>query len=451
VTVGPDEHPQGRRARLAAFADALGREPHLVAVRDGVVAALPLVLIGSLFLLLAQPPSKALQDWLAATHLRDGRSLVQVLVVPQKLLTGLIALYVCFGTARSLARHHGLDEQGVPLLAVASFLVAVGQAPLAGKGWGLDADRLGAGGLFGALLVALGSVHLQRLVGRRLVIRMPAGVPEVIAKSFAAVIPGFATVTSAWLLTHVLGLDLVAGPAHLVAPLVSATDHLGSVLAICVLDSSMWLLGVHPLALMSVLRPIWEQMIVQNQTAFAAREALPHIAPQELFLWFVWQGGSGGTLALALLLLRAKSATLRVVGRVGIVPALFNINEPILFGAPIVMNPRLAVPFVLTPLVTAATAYAAIAAGLVARPALTVLWTLPAPVGAYLTTGGDPRAVVLQLVNLAIAGAIYWPFLRAYDRALYLRELEAKAAEAAEAEASSSRARGEHGEVGPPA
>src|SRR5688572_28185758 len=110
--------------KLAAFADRLAKEPHLLAVRDGVVAALPLVLIGSFFLLLAQPPSARLQAWMAEQKLADGRSLLQVLLIPQKMLTGLIALYVCFGTARSLARHFKLDELGVPIMAVASFLVA---------------------------------------------------------------------------------------------------------------------------------------------------------------------------------------------------------------------------------------------------------------------------------------------------------------------------------------
>lgn len=419
------------RARLAAFADRLAREPHLVAVRDGVVAALPLVLIGSFFLLLAQPPSKALQDWVAATTLADGRSLLQVLVVPQKMLTGLIAVYVCFGTARSLARQYGLDELGVPIMALASFLTASSLQPLAGGGFGVPAERLGAGGLFGALAIALGSVHVQRLVtGSGLTIKLPGGAPDVIVKSFASIVPGFASVALVWLLVHVLHVDLVHGPSELVAKLIEASNHLAGVLAVCLVDSVMWLLGVHPLAVMSVLKPMWLGMIAENQAAVTAGLPPPNIATREFFLWFVWQGGSGGTLAAALLLLRARSGMLKAVGKLGVVPALFNINEPILFGAPIVMNPRLAVPFVLAPALTATTAYLCMSAGLVPVPRLDVIWTLPAPFGAYLTTGGSLRAVALQLANLAIAMAVWWPFLRAYDRSLAERELaEAKAAE----------------------
>lgn len=412
-----------RRARLAAFADRLAREPHLVAVRDGVVAALPLVLIGSFFLLLAQPPSKTLQEWVAGTTLPDGRSLLQVLVIPQKMLTGLIALYVCFGSARSLARHYKLDELGVPIMAVASFLSASSYAKLEAGGFGVPVSRLNAEALFGALFIALASVHVQRRVaGSRFTIRLPGGAPDVIVKSFASIVPGFVSVALTWSFAHLAHVDLVHGPSELVAPLIAATNHLGGVLVLCIVDSCMWLLGVHPLAVMSVLKPVWLKMISENQAAVAAGELPLNIATREFFLWFVWQGGSGGTLAVALLLLRARSATLKAVGKLGIVPAIFNINEPLLFGAPIVMNPRLALPFVVAPLVSATVAYVAMYTGLVPRPHLDVIWTLPAPVGAFLTTGGSLRAVGLQLLNLGLATLVWWPFLRAYDRGLAARE-----------------------------
>jgi PTS system cellobiose-specific IIC component len=110
------------------------------------------------------------------------------------------------------------------------------------------------------------------------------------------------------------------------------------------------------------------------------------------------------------------------VGRAGIVPALCNINEPLLFGVPVVLNPRLAVPFILAPLLEAIVAWTTFRLGWVRPPYLETLWTLPAPVGAWLTTGGDPRAVVLQLVTLALAIAVYWPFVRREDRRLAREE-----------------------------
>ncbi|HXX29794.1 MAG TPA: PTS transporter subunit EIIC, partial [Myxococcaceae bacterium] len=199
---------------------------------------------------------------------------------------------------------------------------------------------------------------------------------------------------------------------------------LPGVVSVVLLDSALWLLGVHAAALGASLRPLWEAMLVENMDAAAAGGALPHIAPLHFYLWFVWQGGSGAALALGLLLVRCRSAQLRSVGRLGLLPAVCNVNEPLLFGAPVVLNPALAVPFIAAPLLSAVAAYGAFALDLVRRPALEVPWTLPAPIGAFLTTGGDPRAVVLQLSLLALSIAIYWPFVRRYDARLLAAEVD---------------------------
>jgi PTS system cellobiose-specific IIC component len=164
-------------------------------------------------------------------------------------------------------------------------------------------------------------------------------------------------------------------------------------------------------------------MLIQNmEAAVQGQSVLPHIASQQFYLWFVWQGGSGMTLALAMHLLRARSTQLRGVGRVALIPALCNINEPVIFGVPIVLNPRLVVPFFAAPLMAAITAYVAFHLQLVTRPFLETLWTLPAPIGAFLATGGDWRAIALQLVNLSLGVLIYWPYVRRYDRDLLARE-----------------------------
>lgn len=407
----PSEATAPWRRRLDRFAERLGSQAHLLAARDGVVASLPLVLIGSLFLLVAQPPSLALQAWMEP-HL-------DALLVPYRMLGGSISLYVCFATARSLAHRRGIDETGASLIAVASFLVALGTAPLAEGGWGVSARGLGSGGLFGALAIAMASVEIQAWIGRRRwTIRLPESAPDAIAKSFASIVPGFVSITLCWLLVHALGFDVVGSLASWARPLVGATDSLPGTWAVSLVDSLLWFLGVHPMAVLAPMKPLWLAMLTENMEAAAQGAILPHVATREFFLWFVWQGGSGGTLAAALLLLVTRSPQLRSVGRIGIVPALFNINEPLLFGLPLVMNPRTVVPFVVAPLATATTTWVAMSAGWVARPRLDVLWTLPAPLGAFLSTGGDPGAVVLQLINLGLAGLIWWPFLKAWDRSL---------------------------------
>ncbi len=283
--------------------------------------------------------------------------------------------------------------------------------------------RLGAGGIFAALFLAIATVELTRLfVRRNWTIRLPGHAPEIVVRSFVALLPALASVTSVFLLVHVLGVDLVSLLERAARPLLAVTGSLPAVLGVIAIDSGLWLLGVHASAALASLKPLWEQMLLENLTAHGAGLALPHVAPQPFYWWFVWQGGSGAALPLAFWLLRAKSAQLRSVGKVGLVPALCNINEPILFGVPVVLNPALAIPFCAVPLLSACTAYLAISAGWVTAPYLEMPWTLPAPIGAYLSSGGDLRAVALQLFNLGLGLLLYWPFVRSYDRRLVLTE-----------------------------
>jgi PTS system cellobiose-specific IIC component len=402
----------GARRRLQAVADFFTRQRHLVAIRDGIVGALPLVLIGSVFLLLAHPPSAVLQ--------REVAPYSALLMVPYRMLGGLIAVYVAFAAAHSLAKSYGLDPMAAGLLAMAClFVAAVPSAEPAGELF-LPVQRLGAGGIFAALAIALGTVELSRFfVSRRWTIRLPATAPEMVVRSFLALVPGFAAVLITFLIVQVLRIDLISILQSLAAPFLRATGSLPAALAVVSVDSALWLLGVHASAALGTLKPLWEAMLVQNMEA-ASRgvSPLPHIATLHFYLWFVWQGGSGASLPLAVLLLRARSSQLRGVGRMGIFPALCNISEPILFGVPVVLNATLAVPFFAAPLATAITSYLAFQLNWVTRPYLEVPWTLPAPAGAFFSTGGDYRALVLQLFNLALGLSVYWPFVRRYDRAL---------------------------------
>lgn len=434
------------RRRLQAIGDFFLKQRHLAAVRDGVMGALPLVMVGSLFLLIAQPPSAWLQEVVAPY--------VPVLLVPYRVLGGLIAIYVTFSAAHSLAKSYSLDPMANGLLAMAAYLIAAFPTPeLAGAAlsppppWLADAfqsgalttplrpppptlpiARLGAGGIFAGLLIAIVSVELTRFfVRRNWTIRLPPTAPEVIVRSFVALIPAFAVTTVVFLFVHLFRIDLVQALEHAAKPLIAVTGSLPAVWIVVGVDSALWLLGVHATAALATLKPLWEAMLIQNMEAVARGDSnLPHIATQQFFIWFAWQGGSGMTLALALHMLGARSSQLRNLGRIAILPALCNVNEPIIFGAPIVMNPRLAIPFFAAPLVAATTAYAAFHFGWVNRPYLETVWTLPAPIGAFLTTGGDWRAVALQLFNLSLGIAIYWPFVRRYDRELLAREASAQ-------------------------
>jgi cellobiose PTS system EIIC component len=410
----PQPPPGSLRQRAHAIGHALSRQPHLQAIRDGVVGALPIILLGSAFLLLAQPPWPELSRFLPPQPaLRAG----------YLACAGLVSIYACAATALSLARRREADLAASVTTALAVFLVAQKTALLPRSGAALPLSTLGAGGLFPAFAAAIFAVEVIHFFARRRWgIRLSGGAPEVVVRSFAAMLPAAVCVLVVWLLVHVLGVDLVGGISALFRPLVRGGDTLAAVLLVVLIDSALWLVGVHALSVLAAVRPLWLSALTENMAAVSSGQAPPHVFTQEFFVWFIWQGGSGATLALALLLVFARSKQLRLVGRAGVVPAIFNINEPLIFGTPVVMNGKLAPPFVLAPAVLVTLTWLCMHFGLVRPPYIEVVWTLPAPIGAYLSSGGDLRAVVLQMVNLGIALAIWWPFVRRYDRFLLSSE-----------------------------
>ena len=413
----PDAPGSSLRARVQAWGERLAKQPHLGAVRDGVVGALPLILLGSGFLLLVQPPWPALSRFLPPQD---------ALRAAYRACAGLVALYACAACALSLAKRRDADPTAAATTALAVLLLAQHPLPLAAGGLGLPLVGLGAAGLFPAFAAAILAVETLAFFKRRnWGIQLSGGAPEVVVRSFAALLPSATCVIGVWAVVHLGGVDLAGGIGRLFAPLVSASDALPALWAVVLIDSGLWMIGIHGLSVLAAVRPLWLAALAENMQAAATGTAPTHLATQEFFVWFVWQGGSGATLALALLLLRAKSKQLRLVGRAGFVPALFNINEPLLFGTPVVLNGRLAIPFVLGPVLLTLTTWSAMRLGLVKLPIAEVVWTLPAPVGAFLSTGGDLRAVALQMGNLALALLLWWPFVRRYDAALLAAEVDA--------------------------
>lgn len=236
-----------------------------------------------------------------------------------------------------------------------------------------------------------------------------------------------------WIIVHLLGIDLFNVVSTVLTKPVLALSASGTsvfvvMLVIVLIDSVLWLLGVHAVAILAPMAAIWLLNITTNGDAVTARQAANQLNTREALQFFIWTGGSGATIALPFLLLRAKAASLRAIAKVSAVPALFNINEPLIFGVPIVMNAMLVIPFIVAPIVTLTTTVLATSLGIVPIPHLVVPWTLPGPVGAFLATGGAWPAAVLSAINIALAALIYWPFVRALDRRMAQAEAEAQAA-----------------------
>jgi cellobiose PTS system EIIC component len=400
----------------------LSEQKHLRAIRDGVVSALPFIIFGSIFLIIAFPPvsaDSAIAAW-STKHIAE-------ILIPYRLTMYIMTLYITFGIGYSLSQSYKLDPLSGGLLSTAAFLFTIGVQMVKDVGFVLPMANLGGHGLFVAMIVAIFSVESMRFFKqKKIMIKMPSSVPTSVARSFEALLPVTFVLTVMTLITVVFGVDTHTIVDKLVAPLVKAGDTYIGVIIPVFLITFFWSFGIHGVSVVgAVARPVWEVYLANNSAAVAAGKTIPHIAPETFFQWFIWIGGAGATLGLVIaMLLTAKSQYSKAMARTTIVPSLFNINEPVIFGMPIVLNPVLIIPFIITPLVGGTIAYIATSIGMVNPTYVMVPWTLPAPIGAYLATGGDWRAVVLVLVNIAISVIIYLPFFKMYDKKLVAQEVQ---------------------------
>jgi lactose/cellobiose-specific phosphotransferase system IIC component len=261
---------------------------------------------------------------------------------------------------------------------------------------------LGAPGLFMAILVCGVTAACITLLRRFLTPRTASWAGAVLSLAIFALL----------LAAHVsLGAAITAA----LTPISRLGDTYTALIVIVFVQTVLWTAGVHgPAVIAGIVTPVYLTMQVQNTHAFAAHEPLPFVVVVSLFL-FIFPGGSGATLPLAALFAFSRVTRLRRLGRATLLPALFNLNEPLIFGAPIVFNPYLVIPFVAAPLVLATLTYAVVSSGLVARAAFYVPSTVPTLVSTYVATQ-DLRAIVLALVNMALATIVYLPFVRAYER-----------------------------------
>ncbi|WP_300383768.1 PTS sugar transporter subunit IIC [Clostridium sp.] len=401
----------------------LAEQRHLRAVRDGIIATLPLIIVGSLFIIVGIPPLP--QDWGITIWLKANNS---VSMLPYRMTMYIMTLYATWGIGYSLAKSYKLDGVTGGVLSAIAFLLTITPQVVEGVGWVLPMANLGGGGMFVGILVSIFAVEVLRFTTvKNFRIRMPEQVPASVARSFEALTPTALVVVIIGSITYFAKFDWHAFIGKLVGPLVTATDTLPSVWILIILVTFFWSFGIHGVSIVgSIARPLWLQLLDKNTVAAAdgvASTALPAIAAEPFFQWFIWIGGSGATIGLVIALsMFAKSTYGKQLGRAALVPGIFNINEPIIFGAPIVLNPTLIIPFIITPLVTGTLAWIATSMGLVGRVVVTAPWTLPGPIGAWMATGGDWRAAVLNIICIGISVVIYYPFMKIYDKKLFLEE-----------------------------
>ncbi|CAI1038583.1 PTS sugar transporter subunit IIC [Serratia quinivorans] len=412
--------------RISPIAGKLSTQRHIMAIRDGFISAMPFMIVGSFLLVFAYPPFSADSSWGIAQWWLGAAEKHQVsILTPFNMTMGIMSIYITAAIAYNLAQSYKLDPFMAAMLALMSFLLVA--APQSEKM--LPTAALGGVGIFTAILVAVYTTELIRFLKQHNIgISLPEQVPAKIKQSFDLLIPILAVVITLYplslLVQHQFNLLLPQAIMALFQPLISAADSLPAILLAVLIGHLLWFAGIHGAVIVSgMLQAFWLTNLGINQDALAAGHPMPHIFMEAFWTFFIVIGGSGATFGLVLLYLRSRSAHLRSIGKLSLVPSCFNINEPVIFGTPIVMNPTFFIPFITAPIVNSIIAYAAVKLDLIGRVISVVPWTAPAPIGAAWATGWDLRAALLVLLLAAVSALIYYPFFKVYEQQLLDQEV----------------------------
>lgn len=398
----------------------------VVALKDGLLYTMPLTIVGSVFLLLANFPVPAVVNWF------DSMGWIDPLNQAYGATFNIIALIGVVGIAYKYVKNEGYEALNAGVLAAVTFILTTDSFVVTESGEivsnVINKTWTAGQGMISAIIIGLlvGWIY-SWFMKNDIRIKMPAGVPEGVANSFTALIPGFVIVTGATLIysffKFVLDTTFIeAVYAFIQTPLQGLTDSLGGVIVMTLMIPFLWFFGIHGSTIVGgIIGSVLTANSLANQAILDSGMALTienggRIVTQQFLDQFINVTGAGMTIGLVIyMIFFAKSAQCKELGRLGGVPGLFNINEPILFGTPIVMNPFLAIPFIAMPVISGLILYFSIAVGLVPMfGGVMVPWTTPPIVSGFLVGGW--KMAVLQTFILALSFFVYLPFIRKIDK-----------------------------------
>ncbi|MFV0447122.1 MAG: PTS sugar transporter subunit IIC [Vibrio sp.] len=408
-------------------AKLLMRSQHLMALRDGFQLAMPFIFVGCTFIPLIFPPFADAESSFSIWWFALATSLKPVLLPTYQVTIGVVGIIVAFGIAASLAKYYQLPERLSGLTGCIAFLLLVGFHDM-GPGY---IRYLGGSGLFTAIIASIYSIEVVRFfITRGWYVKMPEDVPILTRQSFKLMIPIFVVVTTLSMFNAWVDSEFGAHLPQLIEaafrPLILASDSLAAVLISILICQLLWFVGIHgALIVTGIMNPFWTSNLLENQSVLEqGYSVLPHIYLTAFWDFFVLVGGVGSTLPLIYLAIKSQSNQLKSVGKIGIIPSIFNINEPILFGFPVIMNPLFLLPFVFIPMINATIAWFLSSAHILDRVVLMIPWSVPAPIGAAWAANGSVVNALMVIFAMVNAYFLYLPFFRAHEKILVEQEKE---------------------------
>lgn len=407
----------------------------VTAIKNGMVATIPVIITGSIFLILGQLP---VESWALAIR---NAGLEAIFLKANNATFALDAIVAVLGITYEYCVAEKVEPFGGAIIGMACFFLLQPDTIMVDEeavGGVINRDWCGGKGMVGAIIIGLivGFVY-SWFIKNNIRITMPAGVPEGVANSFSALIPCIACVTGATVIHGIC--TYAAGKTFMelfydaiAAPLQGLTDSLGGAVFYIFMATFLWMFGVHGASVMGgIMGGIFQANQLENQAAFEAigkdisqwsiHTPGVHIVTQQFIDLFSAITGSGITFGIVIYtLFFAKSAQLKALAKVEVVPALFNINEPFLFGVPICLNPFMAFPFIVTPMIAVILEYLAISVGFIAPyTGVAVPWTTPPIISGFIVgaSGGTPiQMALLQAIILALSVVMYFPFMKMIDK-----------------------------------
>lgn len=423
--------------KITDISQKMASEVHLRSLRDSFIITVPFLVLAGLFIMVNfvfLDAKGVVGQWVSAD------TLVAIRSIGDRILTGtmnILSLMLVVLISWNIANKRKFTAPMIPaMVSLAAFLalmpgtisiVPVNASEAVQVSGVISLGLTNAGGVFMAIITAIIATDLFLLIAktRWLQIRMGDEVPPMVTQSFQSmfsimlVVLAFALVAAIVKVTTGKEVHEII-QAIIQAPLVHLTTNLPGFLVLTTLTNFLFSLGIHPSGIINpILEPPLLVAMQENMSAFARGEVPPHIIVLPFRDLYGHMGGTGSTLALLIaVFMRSKISSHQKLGRTVLAPGLFNINEPVIFGFPVLYNPLIMIPFIIYPQINFVIAYFATEFGMVSKIVAYVPWSVPPLLSGWLGSGGDFRNVLLQVLLIALGVMIYLPFLMAYERSM---------------------------------
>jgi PTS system cellobiose-specific IIC component len=423
--------------KITDISQKMASEVHLRSLRDSFIITVPFLVLAGLFIMVNfvfLDAKGVVGQWVSAD------TLVAIRSIGDRILTGtmnILSLMLVVLISWNIANKRKFTAPMIPaMVSLAAFLalmpgtisiVPVNASEAVQVSGVISLGLTNAGGVFMAIITAIIATDLFLLIAktRWLQIRMGDEVPPMVTQSFQSmfsimlVVLAFALVAAIVKVTTGKEVHEII-QAIIQAPLVHLTTNLPGFLVLTTLTNFLFSLGIHPSGIINpILEPPLLVAMQENMSAFARGEVPPHIIVLPFRDLYGHMGGTGSTLALLIaVFMRSKISSHQKLGRTVLAPGLFNINEPVIFGFPVLYNPLIMIPFIIYPQINFVIAYFATEFGMVSKIVAYVPWSVPPLLSGWLGSGGDFRNVLLQVLLIALGVVIYLPFLMAYERSM---------------------------------